>query len=127
MHSDKRELTLWYNSDQPFDVQVVARVQDVAPYVQARDIRKDIPTATQIAYLAKQLNRPVADFIKKAPEEKTVIENDHDVLQLLVENPEMIDTPFGFRGDHYAMITSFGDIEKLRDYKGISENPNVNL
>ena len=116
---NKRQITIYYHSDNSIGKQVFAYTTVSKKKLLAIDILKTKVTGTQWAELASRLDKKIIDlintehpdFIQKYGENKLDLEQ-HHWLKIIEKNPHLIKYPIIIDGENYIQIKSTAAIKK---------------
>lgn len=116
--TDKKEIKLYFHSENSLGKQILPYVLTSERKVLAIDISKTKVTGTQWVELAKGLGIPISDLINQ--EHPDFIKNygnhpnlgDEDWLKILDKTPEVLTTAIAIIGNHYVQLNSPSDFLK---------------
>lgn len=119
--TDKRKITLYYNSATSLGKQVYAYVYALEKNVQTLDISKTKVTGTQWATIAEELNLSISDLVNKEhPDFTNNYETDsnlnsEDWIKILNAHPECLKSSVAIIGKEYFLIETPSDFINLME------------
>ncbi|TDQ31355.1 arsenate reductase family protein [Zeaxanthinibacter enoshimensis] len=127
--TDKRQLTLIYNSETSLGKQTVGYVESSGDKIQMVDISKTSLGDTVWVSLAEGLNKPFGELLATdhpdAPEIDGGNFSTDDWLKLIKKNPVLLQQPIAVNGDNYMQVDTPSEILKFFDVDsaGLSKKP----
>lgn len=127
---DKRQITLYYSSENSIGKQIHAYVQSSEKKNLAIDVSKTKVTGTQWAELAEGLHKKIKDLVaQKHPDFlETYGDNNQDLdendwIKILQNEPHLLKHPIAINGDNYVELESSSSFKKFMepDSSGIEE------
>ncbi|MDC6351473.1 hypothetical protein PP178_07895 [Zeaxanthinibacter sp. PT1] len=127
--TDKRQLTLIYNSETSLGKQTVGYVESSGDKIQMVDISKTSLGDTVWVSLAEGLNKPLGKLLATdhpdAPEIEGANFSTDDWLKLIKKNPVLLQQPIAVNGDDYLQVDTPSRILKFFDVdsSGLDKKP----
>ncbi|SIQ01275.1 arsenate reductase family protein [Maribacter ulvicola] len=119
---DKKQITLYYSSENSIGKQLNAYVQSSGKEHLTIDISKTNVTGTQWAELAEGLGKDIPDLIAKdLPDFRetygtdTVNLDNDGWLKILDKNPRFLKNAIVIKGENYIELTSASDYKQYMD------------
>lgn len=119
---DKKQITLYYSSENSIGKQLNAYVQSSEKEHLTIDISKTNITGTQWAELADGLNKNISDLVntdhpdfKDVYGEDTVDLDDDGWLKILDKNPSFLKNAIVIKGKDFVELTSASDFKQYMD------------
>lgn len=128
---DKRQITLYYSSENSIGKQIHAYVQSSEKKNLAVDISKTNVTGTQWAELASGLNKEIKDLVAQDHPDflNTYGEKDQDLdendwLKILNKEPHLLKHPIAVDGEDFIELESAASFKKFiaPDSSGLMES-----
>lgn len=128
---DKRQITLYYSSDNAIGKQIHAYVQSSEKKNLAVDISKTNVTGTQWAELADGLDKDIKDLIAMDhPDFLNVYGeqgqdlDENDCIKILQKEPHLLKHPIAVNGEQYIVLENAASFKKFisPDSAGLKES-----
>ncbi|MDC6389041.1 hypothetical protein PP182_10140 [Maribacter sp. PR1] len=119
---DKRQITLYYSSENSIGKQIHAYIQSSKKKNLAVDVSKTNVTGTQWAELADGLDKEIRDlvaqdhpdFLETYGENKQELE-ENDWLKILEKEPHLLKYPIALDGEDYIELESAASFKKFME------------
>ncbi|UWX54447.1 hypothetical protein NYZ99_16205 [Maribacter litopenaei] len=128
---DKRQITLYYSSENSIGKQIHAYVESSQKKNLAIDISKTNVTGTQWAELADGLHKEIKDlvamdhpdFLNTYGEQGQDLD-ENDCIKILQKEPHLLKHPIAIDGNHYIELESAASFKKFMepDSAGLNES-----
>ncbi|WP_036150637.1 arsenate reductase family protein [Maribacter forsetii] len=119
---DKKQITLYYSSENSIGKQLNAYVESSGKEHLTIDISKTNVTGTQWAELAEGIGKEISDLVntdlpdfKETYGENYVDLDDDGWLKILDKNPRFLKNAIVIKGDTYIELTSASDYKQYMD------------
>ncbi len=116
--NQEREITVYLGGNDFKDTQTIAYAKSEGYAVNSVDVRKENFTGTQLLQLADKMNIKLSDLIDQSkPAYKTLTNQEtyttEGWMELILNNPEIINTPIIQRGNKVFFIDTPTDALKI--------------
>ncbi|TDT46212.1 arsenate reductase-like glutaredoxin family protein [Maribacter spongiicola] len=119
---DKKQITLYYSSENSIGKQLNAYVESSGEDHLTIDISKTNVTGTQWAELADGLDKNISDLVntehadfKKIYGDDSIDLDDDGWLKILNKNPVLLKNAIVIKGEHFIELTSASDFKQYMD------------
>ncbi|ASV30765.1 arsenate reductase family protein [Maribacter cobaltidurans] len=119
---DKKQITLYYSSENSIGKQINAYIQSSKKKNLAVDVSKTNVTGTQWAELADGLNKEIRDLVAQDHPDflETYGENqqeldENDWLKILEKEPHLLKNPIAIDGENYIELESAASFKKFME------------
>lgn len=126
MEYNKREAIIYWNPSEKRDKNTYNMVKQLTPHIHDIDVRKDMPTETQLIEIISKLGRRAEDLVDKDSDPfkkqfKNVDLPEEEWLKALVANPDMLYTPIVFLGDRGMIVDTPSRVLDLDPSHGFND------
>jgi arsenate reductase len=126
MEYNKREAIIYWKPDIKRDKNTYNMVKQLTEHIREIDVRKNMPTETQLIEIISRLDRRAEDLVDKdsdpfKKEFHKVDLSEEEWLKALVANPEMLYTPIVFLGERGMIVDTPSRVLDLDPTQGFND------
>ena len=126
MEYNKREAIIYWKPDVKRDKNTYNMVKQLTEHIHDIDVRKDMPTETQLIEIISKLDRRAEDLVDKdsdpyKKEFHKVSLSEEEWLKALIANPDMFYTPIVFLGDRGMIVDTPSRVLDLDPTHGFND------
>ncbi len=116
MITHPRELTFIYDSEKTKDRKFLGRAKALRLKLKDIDLQKVSLSPLYLANICIRWEIPVQEFVNPLVEPKPLIQKPHELLKLLVKNPNYLRSPILIHANVFHFLDTFSVLEDLDLY-----------